>query len=64
MIQAIIATIVELVALMFALAAGAFLEERKSATKDDTKPDSNSKAGICIILSLTLAACALGVAAR
>jgi hypothetical protein len=62
MIQSLIATIVELVSLIFALAAGAFLEERKSVPKGDPKADF--KAGVCIILSLMLAACALGVAAR
>ena len=61
MIQSLIATIVDLVSLMFALAAGAFLEERKR----DPKVDAGSyKAPVCIVLSLMLAACALGVAAR
>jgi len=59
MIQALIATIIELVALVFALAAGAFLEERKSTSG----VSSNAKAMTCIILFLMLAACALGVAA-
>jgi hypothetical protein len=59
MIQAITATIVELVALMFALAAGAFLEEAKTNSKVP-----GHRAGTCIVLSLMLAACALGVAAR
>ena len=58
MIQAIIATIVELVSLMFALAAGAFLEEAKN------KDAVYSKAAFCIVMSLAMAACALGVAAR
>ncbi len=57
MIQALIATLVELVSLMFAMAAGAFLEEAKLK-------DVNRKALVCIILSLVMAACALGVAAR
>ena len=56
MIQALIATIVDLVSLIFALAAGAFLEENRGKSQE--------KAGICIALSLMLAACALGVAAR
>ena len=61
MIQAIIATIIELVSLMFAMAAGAFLEERKR----DPEVDAGSfKAPVCIVLSLLMAACALGVAAR
>ena len=65
MIQALMATIVEMVALIFALAAGAFLEERKSGeSKSGSKVDGNTKAAVCIILSLLLAACALGVAAR
>lgn len=57
MIQALIATLVELVSLMFAMAADAFLEESKLK-------DMNRKALVCIILSLVMAACALGVAAR
>ena len=58
MIQTIIATLVELISLMFAVGAGVFLEEGK------LQKDANPRALACIILSLVMAACALGVAAR
>ncbi len=58
MIQALIATIVELVSLMFAISAGLFLEKAQS---DST---NYPKATTCIVLMLIMAACALGVAAR
>lgn len=58
MIQALIATIVNLVSLMFAVSAGAFFEESKS------KPEKRNRAGTCLVISVLLAACALGVAAR
>jgi hypothetical protein len=61
MIQAIISTIVELVALMFAMAAGAFLEGRG---KPDSKQHTDFAIMACIFLSLLLAASALGVASR
>ena len=56
MIQALMATIVEMVALIFALAAGAFLQE--------SKEKENYKALTCMVLAIALAACALGMAAR
>lgn len=61
MIQALIATIVELVSLLFALTAGTLFEEAKDKSKS-TK--CTRKAIICTILSLLLAACALGIASR
>ena len=60
MIQALIATIIELVSLLFALTAGTLFQEGK----DKLKPTSTSRGIICVVLSGLLAACALGVASR
>jgi len=58
MIQAIIATIIEMMALLFAMAAGMWLEEYKQTKKSDFK------IGASLVIAVVMAACALGVAAR
>lgn len=57
MIQALIATIIQVAALIFAIGGGGIVS-------DVSIENRHEKGGFCILLALLLSACALGVAAR
>lgn len=67
MVQAIIATILQVIAMMFILATGMWLEEhtaKKELRRDSSNPPTDFKIMAGLITGIVLAACALGVAAR
>lgn len=60
MIQILIAIIIEVMALLFAMSTGWLAYEAKTTSNKETLVKSK----ICLVLTLILSGCALGIAAK